>query len=249
MRKILVIGIGVGDPEHLTLAAIEAMNRAQVFFLLDKGEAASELVALREDICRRFMRQPYRTVTAVSPKRDVTSPYKQGVTDWHEARARIFTDLFARELDENGTGAFLVWGDPALYDSTLRILDAVKASSAVAFDYEVIPGISAVQALTAAHGIVLNRIGDPVILTTGRRILEDFSPDATMVVMLDDGSGLRALMERGDEVEIWWGAYLGSPDQMLRAGRLADVGEDILRLRAAARARKGWIMDAWLVRG
>lgn len=249
MRKILVIGIGVGDPEQLTLAAITAMNRAQVFFLLDKGEAAAELVALRETICRRFMRVPYRTVLAASPKRETTPPYKQGVADWHAARARLFTELFARELPEDGTGAFLVWGDPALYDSTLRILDAVKASGALAFDYELIPGISAVQALTSAHGIVLNRIGDPVIITTGRRILQDYSPDATVVVMLDDGSGLRALMERGDAVEIWWGAYLGSADQMLMAGRLSEVGEDILRARAEERARKGWIMDVYLVRG
>lgn len=248
MRRLLVIGIGVGDPDHLTFQAVAAMNRAEVFFLLDKGEAAAELVGLREELLARHMRRPYRIARADSPKRDVTAPYKAGVAAWHEARAALVAGMIVRELPEDGTGAFLVWGDPALYDSTLRILDAAREAGAPAFEIEVFPGISAVQALTSAHGIVLNTVGDPVIVTTGRRSVDDLRPDATLVAMLDDGSGLRALMARGDSLDIWWGAYLGSPDQMLAAGRLSEVGEIILERRAQARARKGWIMDVWLVR-
>ncbi|MCJ8144333.1 precorrin-6A synthase (deacetylating) [Ancylobacter sp. A5.8] len=248
MRRLLVIGIGVGNPDHLTFQAVAAMNRAEVFFLLDKGEAAAELVRLREELLARHMRGPYRIARAASPKRDASGPYKAGVADWHAARAALVGEMIARELPEDGTGAFLVWGDPALYDSTLRLLDMVRAAGTVAFETEVFAGISAVQALTAAHGIVLNMIGDPVVITTGRRGLDDLRPDATLVAMLDDGSGLRALMERGDVLDIWWGAYLGSPDQMLAAGRLSEVGETILARRAEARARKGWIMDVWLVR-
>ena len=38
MKRILVIGIGAGGSEHLTVQAIEAINRADVFFTFDKGE-------------------------------------------------------------------------------------------------------------------------------------------------------------------------------------------------------------------
>ena len=41
-RTVYVIGIGAGDPEHLTLQAVAAMNRVDVFFTIDKGEATAE---------------------------------------------------------------------------------------------------------------------------------------------------------------------------------------------------------------
>ena len=37
MKKVLVIGIGVGDPDQLTVQAVQAMNRTDVFFVMDKG--------------------------------------------------------------------------------------------------------------------------------------------------------------------------------------------------------------------
>ena len=261
MRTILVIGIGAGNPEHLTVQAIEAMNRAEVFFLLDKGADANELVALRETILTRFMRtSDYRLVRAKSPRRELpdaaSGGYRAGVEAWHLARAALFAGLIAQELTQDGVGAILVWGDPALYDSTLRVLGAAQAAGGVAFETEVIPGISAIHALCATHKMVLNTIGDPVIITTGRRLAQDYPKgNETVVVMLDDGTGLAALVARGQAGElerplyIHWGAYLGTPDEMLVAGRLDEVGPGILAARAEARGRKGWVMDIYLVRG
>lgn len=260
MRKILVIGIGAGNPEHLTVQAIEAMNRAEVFFLLDKGADANELVLLRETILTRFMRtSDYRLVRAKSPRRELlgeaSGGYRAGVEAWHLARAELFASLIAQELPEDGIGAILVWGDPALYDSTLRVLGAAQAAGGVAFETEVIPGISAIHALCAAHKIVLNTVSDPVIITTGRRLAQDYPRDnETVVVMLDDGTGLAALLVRGQAgdlerpLHIHWGAYLGTPDEILIAGPLAEVAETIARIRAEARARHGWIMDIYLLR-
>jgi precorrin-6B methylase 1 len=80
--------------------------------------------------------------------------------------------LIGEELGEDECGAFLVWGDPSLYDSTLRIIDQIIARGTVAFECEVIPGISAIQALAARHRITLNRIGRSIHITTGRKIAE-----------------------------------------------------------------------------
>ncbi len=125
-RHIHVIGIGAGDPDYLTVEAIEALNDTQVFFAMDKGEAKSDLVALRRDICARFIREPgYRFVELPDPKRSTDSGYRDAVSDWHAARARVWAGAIAAELGPDGVGAFLAWGDPSLYDSTLRILDAV----------------------------------------------------------------------------------------------------------------------------
>ncbi|QJP15453.1 precorrin-6A synthase (deacetylating) [Starkeya sp. ORNL1] len=249
MRTILVIGIGAGNPDHMTVQAIAALNRAEVLFFLDKGEQAADLIRLREEICTRFIEKPgYRIVRADSPKRDAArQDYRAGVTEWHDARAELYARLMADELGEDGVGAFLVWGDPSLYDSTLRILDQVHAADTVPFEVEVIPGVSALHALTAAHRIPLNAIGEPVLVTTGRRLAEGFPEDfSTIAVLLDDGTGLASVLER--ELEIHWGAYLGTPDQMLRAGPVQEIGGAILEDRRAARLRKGWIMDTYLLR-
>jgi precorrin-6A synthase len=242
-RHIHVIGIGAGDPEYVTVQAIEALNNTQVFFAMDKGEVKSDLVGLRREICARFIRQPgYRFVELADPQRSMDTDYREAVSDWHAARARIWATAITTELGADGVGAFLAWGDPSLYDSTLRILDAVAAD--VDFSYDVIPGITAVQALTARHRIPLNDVGEPVLITTGRQ-LRARGLSGSAVVMLDGECSFR---ECPADTRIWWGAYLGTRDELLVSGTIGEVGEWIAELRADTRARHGWIMDIYLLR-
>jgi precorrin-6A synthase len=249
MRRLLVIGIGAGDPEHVTMQAVRALNDVDVFFVIEKGHETEELVRLRREICERYIREPtYRIVEIADPPRDRTTPaYRTAVEDWRTRRAELWERAIAEELHEDGSGAFLVWGDPSLYDSTIAVLDRILARGAVSFEHEVIPGISSVQALTARHRIALNRVGRAVQITTGRRLAEGF-PDGVdeVVVMLDADCSFRHLSDDG--LEIHWGAYIGMEDEILVSGRLSDVGEEIMRRRAEARERKGWIMDAYLLR-
>jgi precorrin-6A synthase len=242
-RHIHVIGIGAGDPEYVTIQAVEALNQTQVFFAMDKGEAKSDLVRLRREICQRFIREPgYRFVELPDPQRSADTDYREAVSDWHMARARIWATAIATELGPGGVGAFLAWGDPSLYDSTLRILDVVAADSDVSYD--VIPGITAVQALTARHRIPLNDVGEPVLITTGRQ-LRARGLSGSEVVMLD---GECSFLDCPADTRIWWGAYLGTDDELLISGTIGEVGERIAMLRADARARCGWIMDTYLLR-
>lgn len=239
MKTILVIGIGTGSPEHMTMAAIDALNRADVVFLPDKGSSKADLADVRRLIVERFVtRSEPRLLGYTVPSRDANNPsYAQGVEDWHTALAETFSWLI-EDVPDGGRGAFLVWGDPSLYDSTLRILERTGAKVNV----EVIPGITAVQALTAAHGIALNRIGEPVLITPGRQL----GPiDVDTVVMLD---GQQAFLGADPDLEIFWGAYLGTKDQILLSGRLGDIAQTIVETRKAARAEHGWIMDTYLLR-
>ncbi len=242
-RHIHVIGIGAGDPDYVTAQAVSALNDTEVFFAMDKGPAKDDLVGLRRRICERFIARPgYRFVELTDPPRGTGGDYRAEVTDWHAARARLWGDAIATELAPGGVGAFLAWGDPSLYDSTLRILDAVAGH--VDIDYDVIPGITAVQALTARHRIPLNDIGEPVLITTGRRLREDGLSGAAVVMLDADCSFLRC----PPDTSIWWGAYLGTPEELLVSGRVGDVGAAIAARRAEARARNGWIMDVYLLR-
>ncbi|WP_159325929.1 precorrin-6A synthase (deacetylating) [Streptomyces tendae] len=251
MRTIHVIGIGAGDPEQLTLQAVRALRGTDVFFVLDKGEAKADLVRLRRDMLEAHVPAgTYRVVEARDPERDRSAggaAYSPAVGDWRSARAGIYERLIAEELGEDETGAFLVWGDPALYDSTLGILEEILERGAVAFEYDVVPGISSVSSLVARHRTGLNRVARPVQITTGRRLAEGFPEDADdVVVMLDAHQTFRRYADQ--DIDIFWGAYLGTPDEILDSGPIAEAGPRIERLRAEARERKGWIMDTYLLR-
>lgn len=248
MRTILVIGIGAGNPDYLTLQAIKAMNRADVFFMPDKGEEKAGLNAIRLAMLEQFVNEPrYRLVEFAIPRRRkaATPDYRESVEEWREKLELAYRRMFA-ELPEDGTGAFLVWGDPALYDGTLRILrDMQAAGGPIAI--EVIPGISAPQALAAQHQVTLNRVGEAVTITTGRRVGEGEADDlSSAVVMLDNHQVFRRFAE--DEAEIFWGAYLGTADEILVAGKVSEVMDEIDIKRREAQARNGWIMDTYMIR-
>jgi len=248
MKDILIIGIGAGDPDYLTTQAIKALNRADVFFILDKGEAKDKLIALRHLILDRYIEagRHYRILEATNPERERdVADYDASIDSLNRDKQAVFEQLIG-QLQDGETGAFLVWGDPSLYDSTLRILDGVIAAG-MPLDYEVIPGITSVQALTACHRIPLNQIGRAVQITTGRRLREGWPQGVdSVVVMLDAQDSYRHVIDQ--DLHIYWGAYVGTPDEILIAGKLAEVAERIATTRAAARAANGWIMDSYLLR-
>nr|WP_210296853.1 precorrin-6A synthase (deacetylating) [Gellertiella hungarica] len=244
----MVVGIGTGNPEHLTVQAINALNRADVLFVPTKGRKKVDLAEVRRDIIARYVTNPAsRTVEFALPVRQVEGrSYVGGVDEWHAAIAETYVRLFLEELPEDGTAGLLVWGDPMLYDSTLRILERVRATGKVAFDTEVIPGITSIQALCASHRIPLNLVGKPVEITTGRRLHESFPHRSeTAVVMLD---GEQAFTKVTDpDAMIYWGAYLGSPDEVILSGRAVECAGEIARRRAEEREKHGWIMDIYLM--
>lgn len=245
MRTILVIGIGTGNPLHLTLEGAEALASADIVFIPTKGAEKSALAEVRRRITERHARPGHREVEFALPVREAANPdYEAGVSDWHDAIAGHYGKMIGA-MGGNESGALLVWGDPGLYDSTLRILQRVRAGG-LDFAVRVIPGITAIAALTAAFAIPLNTVGNPVLLTTGRRLGDGWPEGADSVVVMLDGKQTFGLIDP-DGLHIWWGAYVGMPEQILIEGPLAQVRGRIAEARAAARARHGWIMDIYLL--
>ena len=249
MRKILIIGIGAGDPDYMTVQAINALNQVDVFFIPDKGMEKAGLRDYRREICERFIRdRMYRFVDITSPERAKEfSDYRANVEAWHTRIEMNYEGLLAKELAEGECGGFLVWGDPTLYDSTLRIIEKIHAKG-FPIEYDVIPGISSVQALAAKHRIALNRIGEPVLVTPARKLAEGGFPDnADSVVVVLDGEQTFKRLD-GEAFDIYWGAYLGTDQEILVAGKLSDVRGEIEAARERARKENGWIMDTYLLR-
>jgi precorrin-6A synthase len=250
MRRLLIIGIGAGDPEQVTVQAINGLNRADVFFVVDKGDDKQDLMLLRQEICARYVRSgSYRTVLIPEPERDRSAPaYRQAVEQWRSERAALWSRVIRDELADGGCGALLVWGDPALYDSTLAIVEQIVAELEPGeLDYEVIPGISSVQSLAARHRVSLTQVGRPLHVTTGRRLAAEGFPENCddVVVMLDAHCSFTGV---DPGTRIYWGAYVGTKDEILLSGAVGDVAGPIEAARGEARARKGWVMDTYLLR-
>jgi precorrin-6A synthase len=242
-----LIGIGTGNPDHLTRAAERAMRAADLILLPRKRADTADLLDLRRALCAKVLTGATRVVAFDLPERAEDGPYLGAVRDWHDAIAAAWAEAIATHLPDGGRLALLVWGDPSLYDSSLRIAARLR-SGGMALTVNVVPGITSLQALTAAHAIPLNTLAAPVLVTTGRRLRAGGWPTAvdTLAVMLDGDCAFTTLDPAG--VAIWWGAYLGMPQQALAAGPLADTGAAIVARRAALRGEHGWIMDTYLLR-
>jgi precorrin-6A synthase len=247
VHTVRLVGIGCGHPDQLTVEAVEALKGADIAIVARK-RSDDPLVAAREALIERHA--PGLCIVEVEdPDRDrsasstaTTVGYEGVVADWHEARADRYEQVL---LDAGGTAVFLVWGDPAFYDSTIRIVERILARGNVAFDWDVLPGISALQLLAARHRIVLHEVGQPILITTGRRLGEAVDAGAdNVLVMLSGSIDLAGL---GDW-QIWWGANLGTASEQLVAGRAGDVADQIAEARAAAKAESGWVMDVYLLR-
>lgn len=248
MIQLSLVGIGSGNPDHLTLQAIKTLENADVILLPRKGDEKTELADLRRMIASKLLSTSPKIVEFDYPVRDADTPkYLDGVNTWHDALAAIWQDLITTHVRENGTVALMVWGDPSLYDSTLRIADRLIARG-IELTVQVIPGITSLQMLTAAHAIPLNTLGGAVQITTGRKLRDKGWPadTPTVAVMLDGECSFQSL--EVDGIHIWWGGYVGMDQQILIEGPLSEVSTQIVKARADARASNGWIMDIYLLR-
>jgi precorrin-6A synthase len=251
MKKIYLIGIGPGKFDYLTVKAINTIKKIDVFFLLKKrGQRGHEdLLKIRKEVLKRCLKKgTYRVVTAKIPERKKTGKsYKEGVKAWRQQKAEVITELIKDKMKDDENGAFLVWGDPSLYDGHIEILQHILKEAAVNFEYEVIAGITSVQILAEKHKIPLNRIGETIVITTGRK-LKAYSPAEVknVAVLLDSYSTFKHFKDA--DLDIYWGGYLGTDDEILLSGKLKDIIEDLKKVRKEAKKKKGWLMDTYILR-
>lgn len=235
--RVRVLGFGMG-PQHVTPEVAVALADCDYAVAVQKGDH-DPLLAVRQAVAAAH---GVELVVVRDPERD-RSPgldrlgYEGAVADWYAARLAAYRAVLE---SRGGTCAFLVWGDPSLYDGTIRIVQELGV------DFDVLPGISAPQALAARHGIVLHEVGRPVHVTTARRLRADVAEgQRNVVVMLTAGVDLDGF----EDWSIWWGANLGGVGERLVSGRVGSVVGEIEAARSAAKAEAGWVMDLFLLRG
>ena len=179
-RELVLVGIGAGDPDWVTIEAVRAIERLDVLFVVLKEDELDDLVDARRLLVERYRTAPLRTVELRDPPRPWRSApdYPAAVAAWRQQRRELWGAAVAAELGDCQVGGFLVWGDPSLYESTLAIVGELVDASAPPMQVRVIPGVSSVHALTARHRIPLNRQGRAVQIMPGR-LLADGMPAAS----------------------------------------------------------------------
>ncbi|GAA1538390.1 precorrin 6A synthase [Nocardioides humi] len=236
-ERVRVLGFGMG-PQHVTPEVASALGECDYALAVQKG-SPDPLLEVRRAVCAAH---GVELVVVPDPERD-RSPgldragYEGAVADWYAARLAAYRSVLSAR---GGVCAFLVWGDPSLYDGTIRIVRELGVP------FDVLPGISAPQVLAARHGIVLHEVGAPVHVTTARRLRADVATgQRNVVVMLTSGVDLDGF----EDWRVWWGANLGGVGERLVSGRVGDVVGAIAAERESARDEAGWMMDLFLLRG
>lgn len=234
--RIRLLGVGMG-PQHVTVEVAAALREADYVVAASKTDD-DELLAIRQAICDAY---GVELVAVPDPVRHRDpADYQATVAAWHDARAAAYAEVIR---ERGGTAAFLVWGDPSLYDSTIRVVERVASS--VGAEWDVLPGVSTPSLLAARHRIVLHEVGQPVHVTTARRLPEALAAGQTNIVVMLSGSLDLAGLE---DWTIWWGANLGTSTEELVSGLVSEVLADLVAARARARQAAGWVMDAYLLR-
>ena len=252
-KRVRVIGVGPGDPDQVTVEAVAALRSVAFFVVSDKsgrGGMPDPLVEARGRLLERHLDAVPTVVRIEDPSRErrpertgTQDEYAAVVEDWHEARAAAYEEAL---LAHEGDAGFLVWGDPAFYDSTIRVLERVARRGRLELDVDVVPGISSLQLLAARHRIVLHEVGEPLHVTTRRRLREAIDGgQRNVVVILTSAIELDGL----EEWQIWWGGNLGTTSERLVSGRVGDVLPAVEEARDRCRADAGWVMDIFLLRG
>lgn len=244
MIELLLIGIGTGNPDHITRQAEKAIASADWIMIPTKGDNKADLADLRHDICAQIAGVDLSRILEFElPVRDPAIPYVDRVHHWHDAIADVWQETIQVNI-KTGKVALLIWGDPSLYDSSLRIASRLNPAPKIT----VLPGLTSLQVLTAAHAIPINELAHPFVVTTGRQLRDNGWPTGmdTVAVMLDGECSFQSLENKN--CQIYWGAYVGMKEEILIQGPLDQVTEQIVEMRAKARENHGWIMDIYVLK-
>lgn len=235
--KITIIGIGPGHPDQITVQAVKAINAHRVILIpVKEGTTTGDT--------RRLIAERHLTDPAAHELVDVPMPkvsdrpkgdYAKSVGTFRDQQAKAFADaLDAAGADEV---AILAWGCPTLFDGTI---EGVRAYPEV--EITVLPGVTSVSALAAAHGIIQTNIGQAVLITTGRQLKDGLPNNHGTIADMVDAQG-HVWNQDGPEWTAYWGAFVGLEHQALDHGPLETVRERIKTKRAELAEAHGWLFD------
>ena len=132
------IGVGPGDPELLTLKAINIIKEVDVI-IAPKTEKKEDSVAL--SIARPYLKSDVNIVKQVFP---MVVDFEKSPESWEANKQEILT-----YLEQGKKVAFLTLGDPMFYSTYMYVYRLIENTG---YDIETIPGVPAFCAIGSHLG-------------------------------------------------------------------------------------------------
>lgn len=217
--KLFGIGVGPGDPELLTVKAINAIKQLDVI-IAPKTEKKDGSVAL--NIASQYIKPETEIVYQVFP---MTVGFAEDDTAWQSNKQEIL------ELLQAGKNVgFLTLGDPMFYSTYIYVFRLLQHE---AVEIETIPGIPAFCAIGSATNTPIVE-GDSILSIIPANMLEDRVRSALKTC---DNAVLMKVYKNSDAV-IDMLAEEGLAKQAVLASRCGLDDEVIIRDISGEKGRK-----------
>ncbi|KDE73877.1 precorrin-2 C20-methyltransferase [Fusobacterium necrophorum BFTR-2] len=218
MNKFYGIGVGVGDPEEITLKAINILKKLDVVVL---PEAKKDEGSVAYEITKQYMKEEIEKVF-------MEFPMLKSLEERREARKR--NAMFIQELLEQGKNVgFLTIGDTMTYSTYVYLLEHLPEKYLV----ETVPGISSFVDMASRFNFPL-MIGDEdlKVISLNKKTDIDFelkhSDNIVFMKVKRNFEGLKqALIQTGNIDKIIMVSNCGKENQKVHYDIKDMVEEDI----------------------
>ena len=212
--ELVGIGVGPGDPDLLTVAAVRELAAAGRVFV---PVMAPDVPGRAEAVVRAYLTHDRLERLVFALNDDIDGSQRHRHRRWDAAGARVVAYL----REHAGTAAFATLGDPSVY-STFGYLAETVRELLPDVRIRTIPGITAMQAAASAAGLILVEGSEPLTLlplARGCAVLDPALAQGGTVVAYKGGRRLVQLRERvaaaGALDRAWCAEHLGTPDQRI----------------------------------
>jgi precorrin-2/cobalt-factor-2 C20-methyltransferase len=162
--KLIGVGTGPGDPDLLTLKAVQAIEAADVLaFFAKQGSRSNARTIVARHVPQGMAELPLRYPVTTELDKDCAE-YRTAIDAFFDQSA----ERIAAELAAGRTVAVLSEGDPFFYGSYMHL----HVRLAHRFEAEVIPGVTAMSGCWSAAGVPLMQ-GDDVTTVLPGTLPED----------------------------------------------------------------------------
>ncbi len=212
--ELIGIGVGPGDPDLLTVAAVRELSAAGRVFV---PVMAPGIAGRAEKVVRAHLTHGRLERLVFALNDDLTGSQRRRHDCWDAAAARVAAYL----REHAGSAAFATLGDPSVY-STFTYLAQTVRELLPDVQIRTIPGVTAMQAAASAAGLTLVEGSEPLTLLPLSRdlaALDGALGNGGTVVAYKAGNRLAQLRERlaaaGVLHRAWCAEHLGTPDERI----------------------------------
>ena len=170
MSKLYGVGVGPGDPDLMTVKALNAIKKSKVICFAGKSEDTS----IAFNIAKKAMPE-------INKKKKVCidCPMTKNQYVLEESHSKISAQI--KELLKEGDVALLTLGDPGIYATYSYIAQRLRADD---IKVVTIPGITSFSAAAAKLGIPLTLADEELhVIPSSYSFEEAFSLKGTLVLM------------------------------------------------------------------